>query len=366
MKVREVFDSKVETFVELVYIAGLSPGMSFRYGDLRGGDFRGENLGGFDFTCADFAGANVAGTIFTGAILKGADFSKSIGLEEAIFDKAWAIEEAIFPTEKYPPSSWADDSGTDEVGPWASFSLTITGSTTVTQRLRWIPPGQDFRMGSPPDENGRFENEGLSEPISFRAGFWMFETLATQDLWTSVMVTNPSRFQGPNHPVESVSFHDTRWFIESLNALKPGLALTLPSEAQWEYACRAGTTSSTYAGPAVVNERGETAALNRIAWWSGNSDEQTHPVAQKAPNGWGLYDMLGNVWEWCADGDYGGHAGAHSDGPARGTGDDAADRVGRGASWLDDAWNVRAACRHRNAPSLRGDGLGFRCVRRHS
>ena len=173
---------------------------------------------------------------------------------------------------------------------------------------------------------------------------------------------NPSRFQDPDRPVEQVSFRDARRFVRALNRTKRGLGMTLPSEAQWEYACRAGTDDATYAGPALVKGKDNAGILNEIAWWGGNSGSETHEVGQKQPNSWGLHDMLGNVWEWCADAWHENHDAAAPDGRAR-DGESAARRVIRGGSWFDDARNVRAAYRNWNEPGDRDDDLGFRCAR---
>ena len=172
----------------------------------------------------------------------------------------------------------------------------------------------------------------------------------------------PSFFEGPDRPVEQVSFHDVARFMRVLNKLKPGLNLSLPSEAQWEYACRVDTTGATWAGPGVLDGKANAAVLDRIAWWDGNSGRATHPVGQKEANPWGLYDMLGNVWEWCADAWHDSHEGARPDGAPR-AGGSAAHRVLRGGSWFHDARYVRSASRHGIAPSVRDDGIGFRCAR---
>jgi len=258
---------------------------------------------------------------------------------------------------------WSDERGTDQFGPWASFTVTGKGGTKVSQRLRWCPAGS-FRMGSPEKEEGRFEgSEDLSDLITFARGFWMFEIPCTQALWMAVMDgDNPSRFQDPDRPVEQVSFRDARRFVRALNRTKRGLGMTLPSEAQWEYACRAGTDDATYAGPALVKGKDNAGILNEIAWWGGNSGSETHEVGQKQPNSWGLHDMLGNVWEWCADAWHENHDAAAPDGRAR-DGESAARRVIRGGSWFDDARNVRAAYRNWNEPGDRDDDLGFRCAR---
>ena len=214
--------------------------------------------------------------------------------------------------------AWVSDWGKDQFGHWRTFQV-----KGVTQRLRWMPPGE-FSMGSDWLEAGRFFDEGPAHPVRITRGFWLFDTTCTQALWEAVMGDNPSRFRSPTRPVERVSWNDCHTFLERLNTLLKGASFSLPTEAQWEYACRAGTTAATYAGNLKVGGENSAPALNGIAWYSGNcwvdfelneraeianSREKqhnlkrrgTHPVGGKAPNRWGLYDMLGNVSEWCLD-----------------------------------------------------------------
>ena len=163
------------------------------------------------------------------------------------------------------------------------------------------------------------------------------------------MGSNPAEFKGPNHPVDSVSWADAQSFVRALNAQIPALNAILPTEARWEYACRAGSDAPRY---------GE---LDAIAWHHGNADGQTHPVRQKQPNAWGLYDMLGNVWEWCHDGMHSyDHSHAYDPiGPMH----EGTRRVLRGGSWSYPARDVRAAFRDDVDPSLRYSLYGFRLSR---
>jgi formylglycine-generating enzyme required for sulfatase activity len=180
-----------------------------------------------------------------------------------------------------------------------------TESTPCQRKVITLPGGVEFAiikipagtytMGSPPDESGRWEDEKQKEVTV--ASLWVWETATTQAQWRAVMGTDPSYFKGDDRPVERVSWHDCCSFCEKLNALlgqqHPDVGpFRLPTEAEWEYACRAGTT-----GP--LNVPGAT--LDEVAWHNGNSGGETHPVKQKKPNAWGLYDMLGNVCEWCQD-----------------------------------------------------------------
>jgi formylglycine-generating enzyme required for sulfatase activity len=290
------------------------------------------------------------------------------------------IDTAWHPLATGCPPRWASGWGQDRYGVFVEFTL-----QEVTQRLRWIPPGQ-FSMGSPEEEPGRFDAEGPRHPVTLTEGFWLFDTPCTQALWEAVMEKNPSRFQGPTRPVERVSWQDVQDFLARLNARIPGLDLALPSEAQWEYACRAGTETAIYTGELAIMGERNAPALDPIAWYGGNSgvdfnldhghdssiwvEKQyshtqagTRPVKLKRANPWGLYDILGNVLEWCQDYWYDNYRGAPTDGSAWEDPDAGADRVLRGGSWYYGARVVRAAYRYALHPDSRGDDFGFRCAR---
>ena len=217
------------------------------------------------------------------------------------------------------------------------------------------------------------------------------------------MGNNPSEFQSPSRPVEQVSWHDVQSFLGKINERLPGLDLTLPSEAQWEYACRAGTETAIYTGDLTISREKYTPpplsepiilgtingqVLDQLAWYSGNSgidfeltndfdsdydgsDWQpyqyshtragTHPVKLKRANPWGLYDMLGNVWEWCRDGlrDYDNDAQTNPEGSL----EVSADRVLRGGSWRSQARELRTSFRNSGYALICNNTLGFRCVR---
>jgi formylglycine-generating enzyme required for sulfatase activity len=240
--------------------------------------------------------------------------------------------------------AWASGAGQDEFGRWAEFAL-----GDVRQRVRWIEPGI-FTMGSPKSEAGRWDDEGPQHEVTLTRGFWLGDTPVTQALWTAAMGNNPSYFKAPERPVEQVSWDDVQEFLKKMNARISGLGLKLPTEAQWEYACRAGTEGANYA------RSGET--LADIAWFDENSGGETHPVALKRCNDWGLYDMLGNVWEWCADGKRGYAAKPVTDpaGPL-----DSASRALRGGSWSLYARVARAASRLVYDRGDRLISIGFRC-----
>ncbi|WP_150526763.1 formylglycine-generating enzyme family protein [Roseibium sediminis] len=275
------------------------------------------------------------------------------------YEGQW-IEPARHPLETGLPPSWASGWGQDEFGVFAELTV-----VDVTQKLRWIPPGK-FLMGSPEDESGRWADEGPQHDRTIEHGFWLFDTPVTQALWVAVMDNNPSHFEGPERPVESVSWKDAQEFCTRMNNLVSGLSLRLPSEAEWEYACRAGTSEATYAGSlSFEDKKVDRALLDRIAWYSENAGGQTQSIGGKKPNDFGLYDMLGNVLEWCADEWHDSFEAAPSDASA--WQDIFSDlrrvlRVFRGGSWGDDARDVRAAYRSRFGPSLRNGNLGFRCA----
>jgi formylglycine-generating enzyme required for sulfatase activity len=301
---------------------------------------------------------------------------------------ALKIDPAWHPLVDGRAPAWASEWGEDRHGVFTAFTL-----DDITQRLRWIPAGR-FVMGSPDEETQGlakadverewFEWEHPQHAVFITKGFWLFDTPCTQALWEVVMGENPSKFKNVERPVEQVSWDDVQGFLERVNARVPGLELVLPTEAQWEHACRAGTDTALYTGPIDVLGENNAPALDPIAWYAGNSGVDfdlekgydssgwsemqypnpksgTHPVGQKRPNPWGLYDMIGNVLEWCADGfrDYDVAWQADPVGPL----DTGAVRVVRGGSWFDYARRCRSAYRGRGSPESRGDSLGFRCAR---
>ena len=211
----------------------------------------------------------------------------------------------------------------------------------------WVPAGK-FRMGSTSAEAR--ENEQPPIRVLIRRGFWLGKYEVTQSEWRAVTGTNPAQFSGcgPDCPVERVSWHDAREFIGKLNARAGGARYRLPTEAEWEYAARAGTTGDRYGD------------LDEIAWYARNSGRKTHPVGRKLANAWGLYDMLGNVWEWVDD-RYGDYPGASAMDP-RGRGS-SQPRVGRGGSWDAIARACRASARGNGLPGHRTEMVGLRLLR---
>ena len=157
-------------------------------------------------------------------------------------------------------------------------------------------------MGSPVDEAERFEDESPQHEVTISRGFWLFDTACTQALWQAVMGDNPSHFKGADRPVENVSFEDVAVFLERLNERLPGLDLVLPTEAQWEYACRAGTDTPFSFGANITTDQVNYAGFAPYAGAAeGEYRGQTVPVGSLPANPWGLFEMHGNVREWCVD-----------------------------------------------------------------
>jgi formylglycine-generating enzyme required for sulfatase activity len=219
-----------------------------------------------------------------------------------------------------------------------------------------IPKG-DFLMGSLSTEPGFAENEGPQHTVNIQS-FELMTTEVTQGMWEKVMGSNPSNFTGePGRPVEQISWNDCQGFIAAMNDLDSSYTYRLPSEAEWEYACRAGTTTRYYWG----NDPDST-VIDQYAWYDENSGDTTHPVAQKLPNAWGLYDMSGNVWEWCEDCYHESYSGAPADGHSW-VSPSGSSRVSRGGSWYYYADYCRSAYRSGDAPGYRDVIQGFRLAR---
>lgn len=233
----------------------------------------------------------------------------------------------------------------------------------------WVPNGC-FQMGSPPNEVGRDIDENPIHEVCLN-GFWIGKYEVTQAQWRRVMGENPSFFaETPTdstslaYPVENISWDDTQEFLKKLNAAaqsaktdgQASIQFRLPTEAEWEYACRAGTQTAYSFG-------NDAAQLNEYAWYLENADGQTHPVGERAPNAWGIYDMHGNVWEWCADAWNETYIGHPTDGSARIADADEMRRVARGGALNNLPWFLRCADRHWDWRDNRNFARGVRIVR---
>lgn len=236
-----------------------------------------------------------------------------------------------------------------------------------------VPPGTFF-MGSPEKELGRGPDEVLHR-VTLTVAFSMQVTPVTQALWLALMGANPSEFtqEGLDQPVHNVSWEECQEFIRRLNAIE-GTRYRLPTEAEWEYACRAGTSTAFAGGGLTEHQGGIDPVLDSFGWYCGNSGGTPHPVAQKQPNAWGLYDMHGNVMEWCQDGyaPYGDIRMHKVNGEWATTTNERTDPVGlpqartkvvRGGSWISPARQCRSASRLAWPAEGRSNFIGFRLVR---
>lgn len=257
------------------------------------------------------------------------------------------MQQTITYPELFPPR-WAVDFGEErDFGIYAEFEV-----RDVRFPMRWIPPGE-FLMGTAEEEEvSELFPEKPRHRVKISQGFWLGITPVTQEQWCTLDEENPSRFQDARRPVEKVSWQDCCDWIAKLNQEVGSLDARLPSEAEWEYACRAGSTTKYSFGESEKD-------LEKYAWFSGNAKE-THSVASRLPNEWGLFDLCGNVWEWCFDGPRNYSTEAAED--PLGSLDEGAGRVFRGGSWSDSAQYCRSAYRSAGDAGFRDDDLGFRLV----
>jgi uncharacterized protein (TIGR02996 family) len=224
----------------------------------------------------------------------------------------------------------------------------------VALRLALIPSGS-FHMGSPRREAERTSDEGPRHCVTLTRPFYLGVTPVTQAQWRALMPRNPSAHQGDDRPVDGVSWEDAQPFLAELSQ-RTGKVCRLPTEAEWEYACRAYTTTRFYSGD-------DEDALARVGWSRENSDQQTHPVASLLPNAFALYDMHGNVREWCLDGLRAFRAKDVTD--PRGS-EEANERVVRGGCWHYAAEDARSASRYDRPIHYRLNYYGFRVLMEHA
>jgi formylglycine-generating enzyme required for sulfatase activity len=229
-------------------------------------------------------------------------------------------------------------------------TLTSTSSSSDGMDLVFVKGGT-FTMGCTREQSNCSNDEKPTHQVTV-SDFSIGKYEVTQKQWTAIMGTNPSYFKGDNLPVEQVSWNDVQEFIQKLNQ-KTGKRYRLPTEAEWEYAARGGSTAGgqKYSGSNNIDE---------VAWYGSNSVSKTHPVGQKKANGLGIYDMTGNVWEWCSDwyGNYGSGSQTNPQGALSGT----PGRVFRGGGWGNDHQYCRVSLRHGGSPDYGGYGMGFRLV----
>ena len=274
--------------------------------------------------------------------------SSDIADVSSISTQPEAVPESIEPTS---PRQSVVESEVSQI-PAPSFDQK-TRTNSIGMEFVLIPAGE-FDMGSPSDESGRSNNEGPVHTVTIEKAYYLGKYEVTQKQWVEVMGDNPSHFKGDDQPVEQVSWDDVQEFIRKLNEKEGTNKYRLPSEAEWEYAARAGTTTRYSFGKSESK-------LGEYAWYFDNSGSKTHTVGQKKPNPWGLYDMHGNVWEWVQDSWHSDYDGAPSDGSVWESGVGSS-RVDRGGGWIDFAQYCRSAFRINDGPGSRISILGFRLL----
>ncbi len=267
---------------------------------------------------------------------------------QAVFELAPVEVTLPAPVQSSPRPEARPQPPSQQVGQTRTFSL--PGGASI--EMVWIEPGT-FLMGSPSSEEGRDSDEAQHK-VTINQGFYLGKYEITQAQWEAVMGFNLSALEGANHPVEQVSWEDVEVFISELNLSAGSEVYRLPTEAEWEYACRAGTSARWSFGE-------DESQLGEYAWYRGNnSPEGTKAVGQKKSNPWGLYDMYGNVWEWCQDwkGRYSFSRLADPTGPVTDS-----YRVVRGGAFSFYAQFARSAYRSGRPPSARHYDLGMRLLR---
>ena len=268
------------------------------------------------------------------------------------------------PSSTVPEVSKATPAYTDAVASTKSGSFEEVILKKFGLELVRCPSGS-FMMGSPVNENGRWKDENLHR-VTISQTFFIGKFPVTQAQYEAVMGNNPSYFEGPDNPVENVSWHEAKEYCEKLNAETEGIRqegyeFALPTDAQWEYACRAGTKTALNNGRNLTSSEGTCPNFEEVGWYKANSNGSTHPVGQKKANNWGIYDMHGNVWEWCRDWykEVGFDDARDPEGPSSGTA-----KVARGGSWDYIPRYARSAARYSCSPDdmskISYDLFGFR------
>lgn len=365
---RDVAQAETENFSELIKIGGLDPTQHLRFADWTDLNFAGCDLRGFDFT-----GARLHGCDFGGARIAGARFDQAeIDLAETTLARGLSCGKNSVRTDLRKAADWdAYVTGWRRPERLVSDAHLRVGAVfqdaPFAPEMVVVPPGE-FMMGSPPDEPGRQESEGPLHSVTIPQGFAVGRFPVTFDEWDFAQddkeleeigrmiqhrPSDPGWGRG-RHPVINVSWKDARAYVKWLRA-KTGRPYRLLSEAQWEYAARAGSQTAFSFGGSEVE-------LDDYAWHASNSKIRTHPVGKKKPNAFGLYDVHGNVWEWVKD----CWRGTYDDAPADGlawTDENSSMRVHRGGSLANDPLLLRSAERGRNAPDFRIYDVGFRLSR---
>ena len=347
---QRVADARTDNFVELIELAGLDPQRHLRFSQWSGIDFKGCDLRGYDFSGAclrdcKFKGAWIEGARFDKADIKGSALRDADDWEQNA--KSW----------KRAPKQLGDD----HLRVGAVFQ-----DAPFAPEMAVIPPGR-FMMGSPEDEEGRYDSEGprheVTIPHALAVGrypvtFEEWDFAQDDKDWSSVTGTKPrnpddEKWGRGRRPVIRVSWDDAKAYVNWLSH-RTGQAYRLLSEAEWEYACRAGSDAAWSFG-------GDERLLGDYAWYNANSGRRTHPVGEKKPNDFGLYDVHGNVWEWCEDL---WHENYEAGGAWATRTRDSGRRVLRGGSWGSDPQTLRAAFRDDfYYPDDRFYFLGFRVAR---
>jgi formylglycine-generating enzyme required for sulfatase activity len=264
-----------------------------------------------------------------------------------------SIKNYIHTVRNYLKKEETEDSKVPKSSGNSETSEAFTSYSTGMELI--LVPADEFEIGSPSEEKDRFDYECSAHKVMIKNSFYMGKYPVSQKQWKKIMGKNPSHFKGEDRPVEMVSWNEVQKFVKKLNEKEGTDKYRLPSEAEWEYACRAGSKTKYYFG-------NEGSKLNEYAWYAENSGSQTHPIGQKKPNSWSLYDMHGNVWEWVQDKWHENYKNSPADGSAW-EDENCSYRVSRGGSWFCDAELCRSTSRFKRDPEKHISNVGFRLLR---